>query len=238
MSENNDELEVPENFSKVALGLLAGLVILGVVVYGAYTYSKKGGQTVLPSGFPAAQTVAPVTLANLDCAKTTKSDPNNPWPYYIKCSPFRVSTDTKWVPFTENTHGFSFDLPESLKTSAYPNGLGVSYNEIQPQNNLLYSLDQASSRSGEFKSMTIANYPENYWRQFSGLTSLKSVTRFTNSKNVKGARAMYVNVANETPSTEVFFEFPTKPGDFVHFGTGILSIEVFNTIVDSFKFTQ
>lgn len=238
--EKNDELEIPENFSKVLVGLVVGVVVLGAVVYGAYTFSKKSGQTVLPSGFPVKQEAKnPLpSLSTIDCAKETKPDPRNYWPYYIKCQPFRTDTETKWKTF-DDPLGFALDLPETLKLAPpFPNGLGYSYNEIPATENLLFSIDLSASRSGEFKTMDISNYPENYWRQFSGLTGVKETFKFTNSKNVKGQRAVYVNVNNETPSVDVFFEFPWKKGDFVHFGSGVLSPEVFNTIIDSFKFTR
>ncbi len=103
---------------------------------------------------------------------------------------------------------------------------------------MVFTVDLASSRSGEFKTMDLANYPESYWRQFSGLTGTKEILRFSNSNGVKGARAVYVNVSNESPATEVFFEFPTRKGDFVHFGSGVLSPDVFNKIIDTFQFNQ
>lgn len=237
--EQNEELEIPENFSKVVLGLVAGVVVLGVVVYGAYSLSKKNGNTVLPSGFPAKQQPTQAkSLSTIDCTKETKPDPGNYWPYYIKCLPLRADASTKWVAFNDPM-GFSFDLPESIKLAPpFPNGIGYNYHEIPASDNLIFSLDLAASRSGEFKSMTLDNYPENYWRQFSGLTAVKETTKFTNSKNINGVRAVYVNVNNESPSVDVFFEFPEKRGDFVHFGSGVLSTEVFNTLIDSFKFTK
>ncbi|MBI3384809.1 hypothetical protein HY030_01295 [Candidatus Gottesmanbacteria bacterium] len=108
---DEDELEIPENFSKVVLGLVIGVVLIGAVVYGTYTFSKKGtGKTVLPAGFPSqTQPSQPLTLATTDCAKTTKADPSNPWPFYIKCQPFTVTPGTKWKAFNETTRGFSFD---------------------------------------------------------------------------------------------------------------------------------
>lgn len=235
----NDELEIPQNFSKVIMGLVIGVVVLGGVVYLGYNMSKKGSQTVLPSGFPVpTQAVPPINLATMDCAKTTKADPTNPWPYYIKCDPFKVSADAKWITFEDSKNGFSFDVPDTLKTSPYSNGMGIEYHELQPNINLLYSVDQQSSRSGEFKNMELANYPANYWRQFSGLTGVREVTQLVNSKNVKYAKAVYVNIANETPAIDVFFEFPSRKGDFVHFGSGALSTDVFNTVIESFKFTK
>lgn len=235
----NDELEIPQNFSKVIIGLIIGVVVLGGIVYFGYNMSKKSGETVLPAGFPVAtEAPKPITLANMDCSTTTKADPLNPWPYYIKCDPFKVDADTKWKSFDDPKNGFSFDLPETLKTAPYPNGMGIEYHELQPNINLLYSVDLQSSRSGEFKNMDLSNYPANYWRQFSGLTGVREVTQLVNSKNVKYAKAVYVNIANETPAIDVFFEIPSRKGDFVHFGSGALSTEVFNTIIESFKFTQ
>lgn len=237
MSEN-DELEIPQNFSKVILGLAIGALVLGGVIYAAYNYTKKGS-TVLPSGFPTTQepTTPFPSLSNTDCSKMTAADPRNVWPFYIKCQPFKADASVKWKTIVR-PEGFSFDVPETLKLESYGNGMGYAYNEIPATSNLLLSVDLASSRSGEFKTMGLDTYPKEYWRQFSGLTSLKDSFSFTNSKNENGVRASYVNVSNETPGVEVFFEFPERKGDFVHFGSGVLSNEVFNTLLDSFKFTK
>ncbi len=234
---SEDELEIPQNFSKVLLGLIVGVAVIGAVIWAGYSL-KRNGQTVLPSGYqtPQPNTPAP-SLSNTDCNKQTKADPRNFWPFYIKCQPFKAASDVKWKAYT-NSKGFTFDIPDTLKLASFPNGVGFTYNEIPAQAILLYSLDLSSSRSGEFKNMNLTTYTKNYWRQFSGLTGAKDVFIFTNSKNEKAVRAVYSNINGEAPATDVFFQFPRQPGDSVHFGSCILDSPVFNPIISSFKFAQ
>ena len=231
MPEEQHEEQSPE-FSKVALGLVIAVVILGGVVYAGYQYSqKKGGKQTLPSGYPVAQ-----QAGQIDCSKPRDAAVNI-WDYYGKCDLFSVDASTKWNPEVNDEFGFEFSLPETAKVSRYKNGMGLEYKEFQPSWNLLYSVDLASSRSGEFKSLTGKNYVENYWRQYPGLTGLKSVETIVNGLGTEGWKAIY-KIGNQDGNTEMFFELGKDSGNYIHFTKGILSQPVFDNIVGTFKVTK
>lgn len=238
--KHNDE-EAPD-FTKIIIGLCLAVVVLGGIVYASYSLTqKKPGGVTFPAGYkqPKAETPGAqqgTTIASVNCS-ISEPNPENVWAYYLKCERFKTSDKSTWKDYTNKDFETSFDfsLPSDLSIVEYPNGIGINYKEISAANNLLFSVDLASSRSGEFKEMKADAYVKNYWRQYSGLTSLKSYEAFTNQFNVKGHKAQYLNFANESPNQEVFFEFPTLPGSFVHFASGVLDQSVYDKIIDSFK---
>lgn len=236
--EKKHDEEAPD-FSKIIVGLVVAVVVLGGIVYASYSLTQKKGGVTFPAGFkqPNAQTPGAqqgTTLASVDCA-IAKPNLDNVWAYYIKCEPYKTSSNTSWEKYENSAMGFELDLPADFDTIEYPNGMGLNYKEIQAAANLLYAKDFASTRSGEFKEMKGDNYVKNYWRQFSGLTGLKSYEAITNKENIKGHKAQYLNFANESPNTDVFFEYPSVPGDFIHLSSGILDKTVFDKVIDSFK---
>lgn len=239
--KNDIEEEAPE-FSKVVLGLAVAVLVLGGIIYAGYTYSqKKAGKTVYPAGYPIGQQPA-ATAKNwtqIDC-NTEKYNPADPWPYILKCDRFKTDANAKWVPYTDKGGRFTVQLPSTLKTIEYSNGLGVVYKDVtNAASNLLLSLDIAASRSGEFKNLKGEEYVKNYWRQYSGLSGLQSFEVIKNTNDEKGYKAVY-KLSNNIPSPaiEIFFELPGgEAGDFVHFSSGVLDDTVFNTIVGSYKST-
>lgn len=241
MSEEAKKVdEEAPDFTKIIIGLVVAVVVLGGIVYASYSLTqKKTAKQTFPAGYtpPTAETPGAkqgTTIASVDC-KITEPNPDNVWAYYLKCNRFKSSSTAAWKNYKNATLGFELSLPSDLDTIEYPNGLGINYKEISAANNLLFSLDMASSRSGEFQDMKGDAYVKNYWRQYSGLVALKSYEAFSNQYNIKGHKATYLNMANESPNDEVFFEYPTAPGDFVHFASGVLDKSVFDKIIDSFK---
>ena len=241
--EEKKSAEEAPDFSKIIVGLVIAVVVLGGIVYGSYslTQKKPGGQT-FPAGFKQPVSDTPganqgTTLASVNCA-INQPNPDSVWAFYLKCDKFKGSENAKWGAYNNPEFGFDISLPSDLSTVEYQNGLGINYKNIQAADNLLFSADIASSRSGEFKDMKGDVYVKSWWKQFSGLVSLKSYEALTNQFNVKGHKAQYLNFANESPNEEVFFEIPNRPGDFIHFASGILDKSVYSKIIDSFKWAK
>lgn len=238
------EGEGETDIKKVGIGILVAAIILGIVVYGGYTFSqRRAGKQIFPAGFPLGGGDSggkrDVLLSEVNCESDTPQE-INPWAYYIRCDPFTAAPNETWVTYTDPDYGFSISLPESLDVIPYGKDLGVAYKELAPfaSSNLLYIIDLADIRSGEFVTMGLVEYANNYWQQYSGLTGIQSAESFTNVNGLRGMRAVYINSQGETPSTEVFFEFPDRPGNFVHLASGVLEPSVFDRIVDSFRFGE
>lgn len=238
--EEKKQTEEEPNFMKIIVGLVLAVVVLGGIVYVSYSATqKKANNKTYPAGIAQPISDAPgakqgTTVATIDCS-ISEPNPTNIWAYYLKCDRFKTSSTTTWKTFANKDYKFEFSYPSDLETVEYPNGMGIIYKQLQPQDNLLYSMDIASSRSGEFKEMKGEAYVKSYWRQYSGLVALKSSEAFSNQFNVKGFKAAYLNFANESPNQEVFFESPENPGTFVHFASGVLDQSVYDKIIESFK---
>lgn len=231
-----EEVEQTPSPSKVVLGVVVAVVVLGGLTYAAYLYSNRKGGSVFPAGYPQDQPAAkPLTMTDIKCddpEASYKTLPN----FYIKCDPYKVSPTTKWVSYKDPVRGIAIEVPSDLKTAPYVNGLGFPWRTIAASSNLLVSYELADARTGTFKTMTGEDYPKNYWKQFGGLTGLKSFSPYTNKGGVAGWQAVYFYFT-EAPTVDTFFEDPTVPGDFAHFSKGVLSDDVYNTVLDSFTWT-
>lgn len=222
--------EAPE-FSKVIIGLIIAVLVLGGIVYAGYTYSQRQtGKTTLPNGY--VQNNPPQTTGEIDCAKPRNSNVNI-WDYYSKCDQLSVKPDAKWVIYKDPAYQFEFNIPEGAPVQKFTNGLGLAYKEFDPTINLIYSYDFAANRGGIFKTMTGKTYVENYWKQYPGLTGIKTLEPIVNGKGIKGWKAVYL-IGNKEGNTEIFFELGESTGNYVHFTKGILSQPVFDNIIGTF----
>lgn len=231
MPHENNELEPMEN-QKVILGMLGALVVIGLVVGGGYLYAKKqSGQQVFPSGYQA-----PIPTDQIDCGQPKPSSANI-WDYYNKCDPIKLGPDSKMVPHTDTKYNFTINIPDNIKLSTIGNGYGITYKEIAPNINHLYLYDPASGRQGELATLTGEDYVRNYWRQYSGLTGVKILDKIINSNGLTAYKAVYVIGGKTEGNQEVFFETKAGSGDFIHFTRGIIDPAVYDSIINSFKFT-
>ncbi|KKT72784.1 MAG: hypothetical protein UW69_C0081G0005 [Microgenomates group bacterium GW2011_GWA2_44_7] len=237
MSDDQSPTEGEPSTSRVVLGVVIALVVLGGLTYAAYLYSNRKSGAVFPAGYPQSKPAAKIpTISEIDCNTTDpaiKTSPN----YYIKCDNYKEGPDTKWTTVKNPLKGTQFDFPEELKLLPYTNGYNFAWRTLPAAGGLVISHDASSLRSGNFKTMKGEEYPKNYWKQYNGLTGVKSVTPYTTKNSVSGWQAVYIYFGTDTPTLDTFFEDPAVPGDFMHFSKGVLSDEVYKKVMDSFKWT-
>lgn len=211
--------------------MLAALVIIGAIVGGGYIYSRrKSGQAVFPSGYQP-----PIPAEEIDCAKAKPTNADT-LDFFSKCDRIKLDPAAKILGLVNTELNFSFSYPDTLKLVTFPNGMGIVYKDFPTAANLLYTVELASSRSGEMASLTGEDYVRNYWRQYQGLTGISSLDSFTNNTGNIGYKAIYVLGGAKTGNQEVFFELGEKTGNFIHFPSGILEQPLFDLIVGSFKY--
>src|SRR4030042_512894 len=87
------------------------------------------------------------------------------------------------------------------------------------------------------KTQSKKTYVENWWKQFSGLKGVQTVTEFVNAKGMKGYKAKYINYADQTPNDDVFFEVPGRADLVIRMANGIVDPAVFDRMVDSVSWT-
>ncbi len=224
------EDQEPVENQKVVVGMLVALLVIGAIVGVGYLYSRsKAGKPVFPSGYQP-----PLAASEIDCSKA-KPENADTWDYYTKCDPIKFDATAKLTTHTNDKYDFSFQIPDNIQVVPFPNGLGIEYKDIPASSNLLYSIDLASARAGEFGTLTGEDYVRNYWRQYPGLAGLKSIEKIGNANKLEGYKAVYLIGSGKEGKQEVFFELGGTTGNFVHFTSGILDKAIFDTVIGSFK---
>lgn len=231
-SPEGAEIVGQENYVKIGVITLIAIVILTVITIGAYSYAKKrSGTTVLPGG-----------TTYLGPPKTEETAPVTQTPPTQK---FTAESTVNWIDFKGKINPFTFSYPETLKLVAFPNdpteSIGYAWANNPPQNNILFrinDLNKTEPTMAQYIGRPKKEYVTNWWKQYTGgLKGVKSVTEFTNSQGMKGYKAKFINLGDQTPNDDIFFEIPGRNDLMVRFGNGWLDTVVFDKIVDTFVWT-
>jgi hypothetical protein len=129
-----------------------------------------------------------------------------------------------------NIYPYAFSAPGTLTLVTFPNDPYDMYAVAgrDPASNVLIGVDAKAD-----PQQTKLAYVQNWWKQFSSLTGVKSVDPFTNNNGLEGYRVKYLMANGESPSLDVFFEVQDKPQYVIHLANGTLDPDVFAKIVDS-----
>jgi len=212
------------DLKKIALGVILGTGTIAVIVWAGWTYSQKQGLKItLPGG--ATYT------GEQSSGFTTDNPPTAP-------QRFTAPVDVKWVTYQGKTYPYSFSYPETLSLASFPNdpldAVGIAWGNLNPQFNILLDVENIQEIDPQYVGNT-EEFVRNWWRRFSGLKDVLSVDKFTNAQGLKGYKAVYVNLAGQTPNLDVFFEVPDDPKLVIHLANGILDPLIFNRIIDSVR---
>jgi len=136
-----------------------------------------------------------------------------------------------------HVYPYTMSVPATLTLTTFPNDPYDMYAIMgnDPSSNVLIGVDDLSKNTtrSQFINQPKTVYINNWWKQFGGLTGVKSIEPFTNSKGLKGYTVKFLNTANESPNLDIFFEVPDKPQYVIHLSNGTLDPSVFTKIVDS-----
>jgi len=212
---------------KIALGLGLGNIILALVVYAGYLYSQRyGAATSLPLGRNYLGGEAIEQSLNFGQSAIPPTAPLI----------FTAGPEVPWKEYKGKIHPYSFQYPETLKLGSFPDdpsdAVAIILGNIPPQNNILLNVESIFDRDLQYTGK-VEEFARNWWRFFSGLTGLRSIEKFTNSRGLIGYRAIYINTAGQSPTVDIFFEIPGDPNKTIRIANGILDLTVFNRIVDS-----
>lgn len=138
---------------------------------------------------------------------------------------------------------YQFEAPKDLTFVTFPNDAydiyALSINNQPPEQNVLIGVDDLT-RTEDLKKYVKGNkraYVESWWKQFSGLKGISSISAFTNKGGLSGYRVKFINAAGQTPTEDVFLSSPD--GRYViHMANGPLPKNVFDTIVDSVRWQK
>lgn len=218
-------MEEQPDTKKIFSGLVIGVAVIGLIIYGGYSYSqKKGGKLTLPAGM------------NYDKSQLGKAQTNPP------TAPLRFTSaaDTPWLVYTGQIYPYSFSYPQTLSIGSFPNdpsdSVGISWGNLYAQYNILLNVESIKDRDPKYVGKQ-KEYVQNWWKAFSGLKGVSSVDKFTNAQGLVGYKAIYINTSDQSPNVDVFFEVPKNSNLMIHIANGILDPQIFNRIVDSVKYT-
>lgn len=133
---------------------------------------------------------------------------------------------------------FSFSYPETLTLVTFADNppkdtIAIVWDNIPPQQNILLNIESIEDRDQSLVDKPKQEFVSTWWKYFSGLKGVASVTPFTNVNGLNGYKSVYLNFANESPNLDVFFEIPNRPDIMLHLANGSLDATIFNRIIDS-----
>lgn len=217
MEENKQE-EV--DFKKIGAGVVVGLILLGAITYVGYSISqKRAGKTLMPAG-------------------KTYLGQENPSNVNPPTAPqrFTAGANVTWKEFKGKSYTFSY--PETLQLAVFPNdpadSVAVVWGNIPAELNILLNIEKIADRDPKYIGK-VEELARNWWKFFSGLKGLKSIEKFNSTTGLTGYRVIYINSVGQSPNVDIFFEIPDNT-KVAHIANGVLDPEVFNRIVDSFKY--
>jgi hypothetical protein len=152
---------------------------------------------------------------------------------------FSVDKDVHWKTLKGEIYPYSFLSPETLTLVRLPENpydiYAVSWGNIAPSSNVLIGIDNLNNNEAlkKYISTPKITYVENWWKQFSGLTGVESLTIFTNKNGLKGYKVKYGKANGPVGYDDVFFEVESEPHIVIHVSNLVLDNTVFDRIVDS-----
>ena len=221
-------MEDKPDFKKILLGLIAGTVLIGIVVIAGYTYSQKliGRNKVT---LPAGQNYLGENVPNFS-GETPPTAPQR----------FTAPADVAWKEFKGTKFPYSFNYPETLNLGVFPNdpsdAVAIVWGNIPPESNILLDVESVGEKAPQYIG-NVEEYVKNWWKSFPGLKGVKSITKFTNANGLVGYRAIYINVADQTPNVDIFFQIPQNRNIVIRLANGSLDPVIFDRIVDSLRYT-
>lgn len=216
-------MEQKPDFKKIFLGIILGTAGLAAVIYGGYYYSqKKGFKLTLPTGGGYTGQQSPAV--------------DNPPTAPVR---FTAPPDTNWLTYIGRTYNYSFAFPETLTLQGFidpPDAVGIIWGNLDPKLNLLLDIQSIKALTPQYVGKT-EQFVNDWWKFYSGLKGVKSVTKFTNTNGLNGYKAIFIDKSDQSPNVDIFLEIPKNPNLIIHLANGILDPTIFDRIVDSLKYT-
>ena len=235
------ESEKHAKFNASILLLYGSLsLLLFSLLYLSYHLSNTNRGTI---AIPAGKTY--LGPADLLPDWTGLSKPTaSPIPQQEESSVFTADEKTPWILWYGKRFPYQFSYPKTLTLSGFPNdpsdSVGISWNGKKPSENILLSVIELSKNKAfePYIKKPKKEFVEQWWKQFTGLSGVSTITEFTNKKGLKGYKTRFINAQGQTPNLDIFFEVPKKPELVIRIANGILDETVFDTIMESVEWKK
>ncbi|MDH7475908.1 MAG: hypothetical protein QHH09_00350 [Microgenomates group bacterium] len=205
----------------LALTSVVVLLVFLLLVGGVYFWvSKKNkGNVVFPAGvsYLGPNQLTPVPTVDLT----------------------QLGKSGKWLQSGGKIYKYLFIYPAELQITAFINDqsdkIAWITGIVPPQQNIAFTVETISEFNKKYQG-DLEGFAANYWRRFSGLSGAKSVEPYTNSKGLKGFKAIYLDKKGNVANTNYFFQVPNDPDHVLQVINGMIPENIFNQIVNSVEF--
>ncbi|MDO8741636.1 MAG: hypothetical protein Q7J11_00645, partial [Candidatus Roizmanbacteria bacterium] len=204
------------------------LVVFIAIVGGVYYWvsAKNKGQQVFPAGInylspKGNEAQKPVLL--YDFAKLAES--------------------SDWLTYKGKLFPYSFQYPKEFKPVTYPDksdAVTFKVNALPPEQSLLLRVETISGRDKNLVGKP-KEYVSSYWKFFSGLKGLKTITDVTNDKGLKGYKATYIVKGNNAVTSDFYFFLIEGDSDNLIYMGDIFPTEgkaLFNRLMNSLEYKK
>lgn len=218
---NQDSSTNPLDKNSLTSMSVGVLVLFLVLIGGIYFWvSKKNkGAVVFPAGI---NYMGPSNLTPVPTVDMTQ-----------------LGKSGKWLQTTGKIYKYVFVYPAELQVTAFMNDQSDKHAWVtgiaSPQQSIAFTVETVSDFDKQYED-DLEGFAGNYWKKFGGLAGAKSVEPFTNSKGLKGFKAVYVDKTGKVINTNYFFAVPDDPNHVLQVINGIIPETVFMQIVNSVEF--
>ncbi len=213
-----------EEKNSLAVASLVVLVLFLLLVGGIYYWmsNRSKGAVIFPNG-----------INYLGPSTTLTPEPT------IDLS--KLGQSGQWIKVSGRHFKFDIAYPAELQVTAFiddPTDKLAWITGIKPpQENVFASVEKMSELGLEYTGQP-EKFAYDFWKKFSGLSGVQSVTAITNQKNLKGFKAIYTTKTPGVTVTNYFFPVPNDDDHVLQVLNGILPVNIFNSIVNSVEFTK
>lgn len=218
---NQDSSTNPLDKNSLASMSVGVLVLFLVLIAGIYFWvaKKNKGGVVFPAGI---NYMGPSNLTPIPTVDLTQ-----------------LGKSGKWLQTSGKIYKYSFIYPAELQVTAFINDQSDKLAWVtgigSPQQSIAFTVESVASLDPKYEG-DLEGFAGNYWRKFNGLGGAKSVEPFTNSKGLKGFKAVYADKTGKTINTNFFFAIPDQSDKVLQVINGIIPENIFMQIVNSIEF--
>lgn len=204
--------------------LIIGALLLFLVVGSFFHAKNRTGTVVLPGGITY---IGPTPTKQPTAATSDGKIP--------------ISESVAWVEKKGSVFPYTFEYPQSLSLGVFPNdpydAVTIFYGDTDSNANIFFRVENLTTLKKTQYAGKTKEYANTWWKDYAW-KRVASITPFTNSHGLSGYRAAYENDKGIVPYEHVFLDVPGHPNLVIWISGKLFSETVFNTLIDSVRWSQ
>jgi len=184
--------------------------------------------------------VFPAGVNYISPDKTITAGIDKPSPLYDYT---KLAESIDWATYKGKIYAYNFEYPKVLTPLTFPNDSADSVtfkvSNTPPELNLMFLVETISSRDSSLVGKP-EQFVNNYWKFYSGLKSVQTVTSFKNEKGLEGFKANYLAKSGVVTNDNYFFIIPGDSDHLLHIANifGAEGDALFNRIVNGLSYKK